>query len=463
MEIKNILEIIKYNKDSYVQMIKSKHKSFYTEIVEKYEGNSFGEKLFIHIYGTFKCKNCGGKVKFLSFQTGYNKYCSRKCSNEASASIRSLSIRETYKKNHYNHYEIINCAICGEKFESLKYRNQKCCSTKCSGIYVSKMPDRIEKIKLTKLEKYGNPTYVNPDKAKKTCLEKYGVNNVGLHPPIKQKIRISFLKYYLHKLKSSNRLKNLIEPLFTESDFKSTFRSNIYPFKCKKCNSIFNDNLDDGRVPRCLKCYPILSGKSDGEREVSSYIKSIVNTILEENNKTILNGRELDIFLPQFNVAIEYDGLYWHGQVHGNKNSMYHLNKTNECNSKNIKLIHIFEDEWLYRQDIVKNRLKYILGVTSNLKKIHSRKCEIREVEYKEADIFLDEYHIQGSIKSHINLGLYYNNELISLATFGSSRISNGIRAISGEYELYRFCSKFGYSVRGGMSKLFYVFIINTK
>ena len=128
------------------------------------------------------------------------------------------------------------------------------------------------------------------------------------------------------------------------------------------------------------------------------------------------------------------------------------MNKTELCESKGIKLIHVFEDEWIYKQDIVKSRLKNILGLTSN--KIYARKCIIKNVIYKDVKKFLNENHIQGETKSSINIGLYYNNELISLMTFGKRPMINNF-----SLELIRFCNKLNTSVIGGANKLLQYFI----
>jgi hypothetical protein len=140
------------------------------------------------------------------------------------------------------------------------------------------------------------------------------------------------------------------------------------------------------------------------------------------------------------------------------KDKNYHLNKTVECEKKGIQLIHIFEDEWLYKQDIVKSRVKNILGLTEN--RIYARKCVIKEVSSKESKEFLNKNHIQGSINnSNVRIGLYYNNELVSLMTFGSLRKSMGSVSVDGSYELYRFCNKLDSSVIGGADKLLKYFI----
>jgi len=196
----------------------------------------------------------------------------------------------------------------------------------------------------------------------------------------------------------------------------------------------------------CKKCSNSLSKI---EKLMVNFVNEL-NIRYSENDRSLLNGKELDIYIPSHNVGIEFNGLYWHSELFVDKN--YHLNKTELCEEKGVQLIHIFEDEWLNKQDIVKSRVKNILGVTDET--IYARKCEIREVSTKEKTKFLNDNHIQGAVGSKINLGLYYNNELVSIMTFGKRPILN-----KSEYEMLRFCNKLNTNVVGGASRLFKSFI----
>jgi len=186
--------------------------------------------------------------------------------------------------------------------------------------------------------------------------------------------------------------------------------------------------------------------KSKAEIEIYDFLKEngIENIIM--GDRTILNGYELDLYLPDHNIAIEYNGIYWHSF----KDKDYHLFKTEECEKQNIHLIQIFEDEWAFKKDIVKEKLKSILKL--NTFKIYARQCIIKEINSKEKEQFLKQYHIQGGDKSQIKLGLFYNNELISVMTFGKGRKALGSSAKMNQYELIRFASK--YQVVGAGSKL---------
>ena len=188
------------------------------------------------------------------------------------------------------------------------------------------------------------------------------------------------------------------------------------------------------------------------EKEISEFITSIgIENIT--NDRSALNGKELDIYIPSFSIGIEFDGIFWHNELY--KPNDYHLRKTEECGKAHIRLIHIFEDEWLYKKDIWKSMLRNLFGKIEN--KIYARKCEIKNVNSKDASTFLEENHIQGKCGSSIRYGLYYNDELVSLMTFGKTRHFIGNN--SHQYELLRFCNKINTNVVGGASKLFKHFI----
>lgn len=177
-----------------------------------------------------------------------------------------------------------------------------------------------------------------------------------------------------------------------------------------------------------------------------------MNLDIIENSKKIISPFELDIFIPEKNIAIEYNGLYWHSEEKKEKN--YHLKKTLLCEEKGIFLIHIFEDEWLFKREIVESRIKQILGLNNGIK-INARDCEIKEIDNHTKNIFLEKFHILGKDKSTvINLGAFYKNNLISVMTFSHGNIAKGSKRKEEIFELNRFCSDYNYLVRGIAGKL---------
>lgn len=202
----------------------------------------------------------------------------------------------------------------------------------------------------------------------------------------------------------------------------------------------------------CPDCNPT---HSTPENELYTFLaENIGEENIKKRDRTILSKHnELDMFFPSYNIGVEFDGLYWHNEL--NKPKKYHLNKTIECENKGIHLIHIYEDEWDFKQKIVKSLLLNQFGLTKE--KIYARKCNIREIDAKEAKKFLNDNHLQGNCYSKIKLGLFFKDELVSVMTFGQSRhfIGNG----KPKWELQRFCNKINVSVVGGASRLFNYFI----
>jgi G:T-mismatch repair DNA endonuclease (very short patch repair protein) len=175
----------------------------------------------------------------------------------------------------------------------------------------------------------------------------------------------------------------------------------------------------------------------------------------ERNNRNILSGKELDIVIPSKNIAIEFNGMHFHSTLF--KEKQYHINKTKECELNGYRLIHIWECDWKLKRNIIESNLLNIIGKTPN--KIFARKCIIKEVPRKIASEFLNINHLQGYALDKIRIGLYHDNELVSLMTFSKTRKNLGGTSKDGEYELLRFCNKLNTTVVGGASRMLKYFI----
>lgn len=215
-----------------------------------------------------------------------------------------------------------------------------------------------------------------------------------------------------------------------------------------KCNTCGNIKYAKAQSIPTLSCDICNKGTSLAELEIYDYIKSIYNKEIIKNSRNILNNKELDFYIPEFKLGIEYDSFYYHNNLSVDNN--YHLNKTLECYKKGIKLIHIFEDEWRDKKDIVKSKIAYELNLITN--KIYARKCIIKEINTKDKNDFLEKNHIQGEDKSHIHLGLFYNDKLVSVMTISKSRAI--YKQHSYEYEISRFASDIHINVIGAFSKM---------
>jgi len=316
----------------------------------------------------------------------------------------------------------------------------------------------LNKTKQTNLEKYGvESVFQNKEiqeKSKQTCIKNFGVENVSYSQEIVDKRRETIFKTTFDRLLKSNRIKDRVIPLFDLNDYSGRDFRVKYPWECVKCGTQFNDDLYAGGIPRCPTCYPKLANisTSKAEKEIAEFCKQYFPSLIE-NPRTIIPPLELDIYIPEINLAIEFDGLFWHSEIGGKKDKNYHLNKTLACEEKGIRLIHIFEDEWNNKQDIVKSILLSAMGKITN--KINSRECEIKKVKSKDAKQFLFDNHLQDYVPG-ISIGLYYNEELVSLIVLGASRFNKNYN-----YELLRYCNKLNYIVNGALSKLIKYFIEN--
>lgn len=189
------------------------------------------------------------------------------------------------------------------------------------------------------------------------------------------------------------------------------------------------------------------------ENEISEFLINHKQTIL--CNRSILIGKEIDILIEDKKIGIEFNGLKWHTEYFGRKDSKYHLNKTIKCNEKGYKLIHIFEDEYVNCKDIVFNKLSHILKLEQSLPKIAGRKCVIKEIYMNTAKVFLEKYHIQGFVSGGVYLGAYYNGTLVAVMVFKHGNIKNP------SWELLRFASDYNYICQGVGGKLFKFFVRN--
>jgi hypothetical protein len=240
-----------------------------------------------------------------------------------------------------------------------------------------------------------------------------------------------------------------------------SFSGNLVELKCTVCRSKFTytkQYLTDSKIKSslCNICNPRTQAKrSQAEIELFDYVYALDRNAVN-NVKKIADGSEIDIYLPDKNVAIEFNGLYWHSEqvlTANGRNKLRDWKKWQNLLDKNIKLISIYEDEWEQNKEIVKSRLANILGKTSTV--TYARKCELKEIDSKTASTFCNQNHIQGKGRSNYRVGLYHNNDLVSVMTFSNNNLSRRIKG----WEINRFCSKLHTHVVGAASKLFAHFV----
>lgn len=206
------------------------------------------------------------------------------------------------------------------------------------------------------------------------------------------------------------------------------------------------------KMYQCEDLFDTLAGKSNMEQDLCDYIISITNEDVIQSDRSVLKGRELDIYIPSKKLAIEFNGTYWHSDIYKHKN--YHQDKTVQCAKLGIRLIHIFEYEWIDTENRVKLQ-RYLKDILLDKKEvIYGRLTTVSVISSDTANEFIDKYHLQGIAQASIRYGLYRETELIGVLTLGKPRFNNNY-----EYEVIRLCWKPGILVIGGLEKLFKTFI----
>lgn len=416
------------------------------------------------------CIECNKPVKsFYGSRLGFSQFCSLQCSRKNSLSKnkrietnlrkygvknpkQSLVIQQNSRDKTLQKYGVTNTS-------QLPAVKEKISST-LKSVHKAGSNDILEKKNKTFELKYGmhpnSTTEVKTAKIKNT-YEKYGVEHTTQLLSTKVKATATIFDRYGvdHYSKTDSAKQALTARNKALSDASTDkFVTNLgsadttlltrteiadltgFPFStaCAKLRVL-------GFDAKTLYC------SSSIEKDVAEFIQSLGVLNIVSNSRSIIDGKELDIFLPDYNLAIEIDGVYWHTEQFG-KDKDYHLSKTLACELAGIQLLHIFDSEWTdpVKQQIWKSMIVSRLRMNT---KIYARKCIVKDVELKESQLFCDNNHLQGYRGGTVRRGLYFNGELVQIVILGASRYNKQYA-----YELIRSATIQGYTIVGGLSKL---------
>jgi hypothetical protein len=407
-------------KENYIKKIYPK---YYNILCDLYPNKSFSEKVWLYQHNLKEspiCPNCDNRLKYRNFTIGYFKYCSKSCAAEYS-----------HKNPDIKQKRIQKMMECNNNSKTRKIMTENANITKS----------------LFSLDKKKN---IN-NKRKNTCIEKYGVDIVSKNIKIKEKVKNKTI-ITKEKNKITNFIKriNLIGYNFISSDQdKLTLRCNSCGHEFDTYKSLFNQRNRLG-ITVCTVCNPLNNHISDFQNKVKRFISTLYEGEIIDN--AFFEKYEIDIYLPELNLGFECNGLWWHSEVY--KEKEYHINKYEFFKNKNIKIINIWEDWWNYKTEIIKSIISYKLDKITNI--IYAKNTNIKEISnINDIKNFLNNNHIQGYVQSKIKLGLYKNEELISLMTFKKLN--------ENKFELIRFCNKLNLIITDGEYKLFNYFIDNYK
>ena len=451
------------NHPEKVKEISSKIKQYYNDNPDK--------RIQVGINTSNWAKNNPDKIAEKAIK--FSEWCK---ANPDKLEARSIKYKEWCKQNPNSVQEIGNklSEWCKNNTDKVLARTEKIkqyykdnpdavtnIANKCKQWY-NDNPDIVHEIVEKRLQTFqNNPDIQDTINKKRVQWYKDNPDKVKL---ISEKISSTFKKKRINN--DFYLLLNKVHPDYIQPLLNGDINSlSEILIKCPICgeydkhsfHNVFRINSNDIKPNShnlCHKCYANIS-QSSHELEIKDIINTMYSGRCIENSRSIIPPLELDLYYPEKNIAIEFNGNYWHDENHKPKD--YHFNKFKLCKDKNIRLVSIYESDWFNKRDNIINLLKNIFIES---KVIYARNCTISKLDHKTKSAFINEYHFYGdSNQGTISYGLYYNDELVSVMSFGKLRGQNKLHNNKDHYELVRFVTKDNMRIIGGASKLFKKFI----
>jgi len=425
---------------------------------------------------TIVCPRSGRNRSFQGFSKGVLKFCGNQttCVCNAKNSQQKRQEKTTIQKNaiqkkrKQTNVDKYGCEFASQH-PDIKQAAANTCLQRYGTISPTQNSDILAKGRNTCFQNHGveypqqNKHVLN--KTQETFLEKYSVSRPAQNNTIREKMKTTMLQRYgvehnmqiehVHQqaiIKSkATKFDSFIHhrqgftPLFDKDYYSTSTSKTLLPWKCNQCDNQFEQHIIQGRI-FCPDCNP--SNESWGETFIRNLLQSHAIPF-EQNIRSIIKPYELDFYMQDLNLAIEFNGIYWHSHnILGDKN--YHQKKYKMCKDQDIKLIQIFEHELTKNPQLITDRLEYALHIPRH--SIGARLCNIVKLSNQQIKEFLTCNHIQGNRPTNLVWGLEYNNEIVSAMSFSKARFS---KKSNTQWELLRFANKQGKNIPGAFSKLF--------
>lgn len=404
------------------------------------------------------CCMCNKETKFDMDDKCYRVYCGRKCA------AMNPEVKKKKSDTVLDRYGTENYFLSEDYQQKAAITNQ----TRYGEKYAAKSDIVQNRIKNTNLSKYGVRSTLQVDEVKekisKSMLERYGVTNPVYHPILRQQMLDNSRKH------QEENLQQILEKRW-QNNLEKYGRRDPNQLHMTAENSELSYNVEWLTAQHAI--YPItyiakqlgittatLANRfqqlniavnhhllSTPHQMIINHIKTVYNGPISINDRKILSGQELDIYLPEKKLAIEINGIYFHSEISGGKNLDYHLAKTEMCKSKNIQLCHIWDIEIIKKTDIIFSRINNLLGLSE---KIGARQLQIQEITSKEAAEFHNHHHLSGSTPATLHIALTSKTgHVYMVMSIGKTRYRR-----ERDYEIIRMTTRQGVTVIGGISKL---------
>lgn len=343
--------------------------------------------------------------------------------------------------------------LYGDKFNSKKTKETNLEKYGCE--YSSQDPKVKEKIKQTNIERYGVSCSFQAEsvkeKIKQTCLKKYGVDHYNKTEESKENQKNYRNKKILEKgflIKTQDNLDDTLKQmLYSNEKSIEFFESLDKDYSILDLANKFNCSITC--ITNWIKRLNLQNYLKYSCSKYEDELYDLFKCYGFEKHKRILNGKEIDLYSDRFKIGIEFNGNYWHSDLH--KYKKYHEDKSKLAENLGIRLIHIYEYEWLDKRikPIIISMIRIACNDVEN--KIFARKCTIKQITNKEAKDFNNKNHLQGHRNAQITYGLFYKDELVQLMSFSKNKKYG--------WEIIRGCPGSNNIVVGGVSKLFNHFL----
>ncbi len=388
------------------------------------------------------CAECGKPTTFRSIGQGYKEFCSKKCAARHIANDTARNAHKTATRQAT--VDRLNDETDGAYGKHVLEQRKSTMLDRHGVEFYSQHKDFKDKYHQSNMERYGVASYIELPEFQKH-LQECNIARIGV--PYNFCTRTDDAKAAYTKFCAEHDCE-LIE--FT--DKKSiTYKCNVCGHTMTEQDLFLKSRAKMG-CTICSCCKPKDAFSSIAEDQVRSFVESL-GFETTHYDRNFLGEYGADIVIESKKVIIEYDGIHWHSELY--RPSDYHIHKTELAERAGYHLIHLFSNEWEYKQDIVKSRLKSLLGCNSH--RIYARDCQVKKIDPTTSSIFLDTNHIQGNCMSAKHMyGLYSDSLLVAVMTFGMNRY--GRYGMDGD-ELLRYCTIADTSVIGGAGKLFYAYL----
>lgn len=347
---------------------------------------------------------------------------------------KSIQAKANYEATCLEHYGAKSSA----QAESVKAKAKETALKNWGVDNASKSPKVVQRIRDSFISSYGVSNAMKVKKFKlrqqKSCLEHYGVDNPSRSPEVIKQIGDSTQAIYgvRHALQSpevQKRFRATCRERYGKSHHSgysdeiyakienSKFWQEEYLVKKKEVWQIAKElGIDPSNAFKYFRYHaPEISLRCSH----SSYDEGVLADFIEsylpiERQKNLVGRKSLDIYVPQLHLAFEYNGIYWHSEI--NRERDYHLQKTLECESQGIRLVHIWEDDWLGNMELMKRKVKALLGVETE--KVFARKCQIIVPTKEQKSFFFKANHIKGNDVYPLAFALKYQDQLVAMISF---------------------------------------------